>query len=231
MDYSSSGSSLPEISQARILKWVAISFSIGSFWPRNRTVSPALTDGFITTELPGKPNFVVIWDKDGEVSCLKQLILCNDKPHIHIYLLKNYIWAGDFSHLDKNWVHPNGEGQRNYVKDLRPVFALPVSPDCILGNYYLSLTLSKISDSFQFDNVTIVLSWDLSQRKTLYKWSFRYQDSFLEPWQVCNPIECQLFYILGIWFWSLLRPGNICKCFWIWITFIRVPRWEVNGRT
>ena len=153
------------------------------------------------------------------------------EEHIHIYLLKNYIWAGDFSHLDKNWVHPNGEGQRNYVKDLRPVFALPVSPDCILGNYYLSLTLSKISDSFQFDNVTIVLSWDLSQRKTLYKWSFRYQDSFLEPWQVCNPIECQLFYILGIWFWSLLRPGNICKCFWIWITFIRVPRWEVNGRT
>ena len=178
MDYSPSGSSLPEISQATILKWVAISFSKGSFQPRNRTASPALTDGFITAELPGKPNFVVIWDKNGEVSCLKQLILCNDKPHTHTHILikdrRNYIWAGDFSDLDKNWVHPSGEGRRNYVKELRPIFALPVSPDCILGNYYLSLTLSKISNSFQFDNVTTVLSWDLSQRKNLCKWSFRY---------------------------------------------------------
>ena len=134
-----SGSSLPEISQARILKWVAISFPRGSFQPRNQTTSPTFTDGFITTELLGKPNFVVTWDKNGKVSCLKQLILCNDKPyaytHTFIKDLRNYIWAGDFSDLDTNWVHPNGEGQRNYVKHLRPIFALPVSPDCILGNY------------------------------------------------------------------------------------------------
>ena len=32
------GSSVHGISQARILKWVAISFSKGSFWPRNRTL-------------------------------------------------------------------------------------------------------------------------------------------------------------------------------------------------
>ena len=37
MDYSLPGSSVNGISQARILKWVAISFSRGSFWPRNRT--------------------------------------------------------------------------------------------------------------------------------------------------------------------------------------------------
>ena len=37
MDYSSLGSSIYGISQARILKWVAISFSRGSSPPRDRT--------------------------------------------------------------------------------------------------------------------------------------------------------------------------------------------------
>ena len=37
MDCSPSGSSLYGILQARILEWVAISFSKGSSWPRNRT--------------------------------------------------------------------------------------------------------------------------------------------------------------------------------------------------
>ena len=37
VDCSPPGSSVPGISQARILEWVAISFSRGSSWPRNRT--------------------------------------------------------------------------------------------------------------------------------------------------------------------------------------------------
>ena len=37
MDYSLPGSFVHGISQARILEWVAISFSRGSSWPRNRT--------------------------------------------------------------------------------------------------------------------------------------------------------------------------------------------------
>ena len=37
MDCSPPGSSVQWISQARILKWVAISFSRGSSWPRNQT--------------------------------------------------------------------------------------------------------------------------------------------------------------------------------------------------
>ena len=36
MDYSLPGSSVLEISQARILKWVTISFSRASFWPRDQ---------------------------------------------------------------------------------------------------------------------------------------------------------------------------------------------------
>ena len=51
------GSFYPLIFQAKILKWVVISFSRGSFWPRDQThVSCVfcLAGGFFTTELPGK---------------------------------------------------------------------------------------------------------------------------------------------------------------------------------
>ena len=37
MDYSLSGSSVHGIFRAKVLEWVAISFSIGSSWPRDRT--------------------------------------------------------------------------------------------------------------------------------------------------------------------------------------------------
>ena len=52
------GSSVHEILQARILEWVAISFSGGSSKPRDRPpslASPALAGGFLTAELPGEP--------------------------------------------------------------------------------------------------------------------------------------------------------------------------------
>ena len=45
------------ISQARILEWVAISFSRGSFWTRIEPRSPAQADGFFTTEPPPLVNF------------------------------------------------------------------------------------------------------------------------------------------------------------------------------
>ena len=50
MDYSSPGSSVHGVFQARILKWIAISFSKGSSRPRNQTwVSVSLL-----SEPPGK---------------------------------------------------------------------------------------------------------------------------------------------------------------------------------
>ena len=50
MDCSLPGSSVHGILQARTLEWVAIPFSRGTFWPRDRThISPALADGFFTT--------------------------------------------------------------------------------------------------------------------------------------------------------------------------------------
>ena len=54
MDCSPPGSSVHGIFQARILQWVAIS-SRGLPDPGIKVVSPALADGFFTTEPPGKP--------------------------------------------------------------------------------------------------------------------------------------------------------------------------------
>ena len=59
MDCSLPGSSVHEILQARILEWVAISFSRGSSGPRDRTQGS--NPGFrhwrqtLTSEPPGKP--------------------------------------------------------------------------------------------------------------------------------------------------------------------------------
>ena len=56
IDCNPPGSSVRGIFQARILEWVAISFSRGSSQPRDRTASltsPALAGGFFTSIPPG----------------------------------------------------------------------------------------------------------------------------------------------------------------------------------
>ena len=58
MDCSQSGSSVHGVFQARILKWVAISFSRGLPNPGiepTSLASPVLAGGFVTTVPPGKP--------------------------------------------------------------------------------------------------------------------------------------------------------------------------------
>ena len=55
MDYSPPGSSVHEIFQAKILKWVAIFFSRGLSPPRDRTHVSCVTGRFFTAEPPGKP--------------------------------------------------------------------------------------------------------------------------------------------------------------------------------
>ena len=61
MDCCLPGSSVHGILQARILKWVAMSSSGGSFPPRGRnciSCSSCIAGGFFTTEPPGKPLYV-----------------------------------------------------------------------------------------------------------------------------------------------------------------------------
>ena len=63
MDYSPPGSSVYGISQAKILEWVAISFSRGSFWPRDGTYiscSSCIADEFFTTEPLGSLLMIMV---------------------------------------------------------------------------------------------------------------------------------------------------------------------------
>ena len=56
MDQGPIGPSVWGISQAKILEWVAISFSRGSFQPRDQTWVSWFVGRFFTTEPPGKPH-------------------------------------------------------------------------------------------------------------------------------------------------------------------------------
>jgi len=56
MDCSPQDSPIHGILQARILEWVAISFSRGFPDPEIKYTFPALAGGFFTTGPPGKPN-------------------------------------------------------------------------------------------------------------------------------------------------------------------------------
>ena len=58
MDCSLPGSSVREIAQARILEWVAISFSSDDLGPDIEPMSPALAGGFSTSEPTGKPRCI-----------------------------------------------------------------------------------------------------------------------------------------------------------------------------
>ena len=65
MDWRLAGSSVHGISQARILEWVAISFSRGSSYPGIKPASPAspaLAGRFFTTEPPGHAPFLFFFE-------------------------------------------------------------------------------------------------------------------------------------------------------------------------
>ena len=84
MYYSLPGSSVHGISQARILEWIAISFSRGSSQPRDQThvsYTSCLASIFFTTEPPGKLQFslhlcIWIWgsDKEKTIEILQRII-------------------------------------------------------------------------------------------------------------------------------------------------------------
>ena len=79
VDSSPPGSSVHGISQARILKWVAISFSRGSSQPRDCTctlASPALAGGFFITAPPGKP---LNQNSNVKIGCLHGGHICLDE--------------------------------------------------------------------------------------------------------------------------------------------------------
>ena len=61
MDCSLPGSSIHGILQARVLKWVALSFSRGSSYPRIEPGSSALQEDSLPAEPPGKPSTSLVF--------------------------------------------------------------------------------------------------------------------------------------------------------------------------
>ena len=61
MDSSPPGSSLHGSLQARILEWIAVASSRGSFRPRDQTGLSCIAGGFFTTKPLGKP--LLIWQQ------------------------------------------------------------------------------------------------------------------------------------------------------------------------
>ena len=72
MDYSPQGSSVPGISQARILEWVAIPFTRGSSQPRDRTQVSHIAGRYFTSWATG--------EAQGTLTCLPWVVerLCGE---------------------------------------------------------------------------------------------------------------------------------------------------------
>ena len=87
MDYSPPGSTIQGIFQARILEWVVIYFSRGSFWPGDRTASPAP----IPYQWATREAFELICKTIGNLTtkCKHQNILCESTRDLSAPKLKN----------------------------------------------------------------------------------------------------------------------------------------------
>ena len=89
MDRSPPGSSVHGISQARMLDWIAISFSRGSSWPRERTHISCFTSWFFTAEPLGKLLFSSFMKAffPGEFCNFMSWLIGNGFPKIHLLRL------------------------------------------------------------------------------------------------------------------------------------------------
>ena len=83
MDCNLSGSSIHGIFQARVLAWIAISFSRGSSWPRNRTRVSRIAGGFFTVWATWE---VDIWSNGCDSWTIK------NSEHQRIYAFKLWCW-------------------------------------------------------------------------------------------------------------------------------------------
>ena len=84
--YSSPGSSVHRILQARMLEWVAMPSIGGSFNPGIKPaslMSPALAGRFFTASTPGKPlTFYSLYPQERILKALKYMV--SESLHIHL---------------------------------------------------------------------------------------------------------------------------------------------------
>ena len=104
MDCNLPSSSVHEILQARILEWVAISFSRGSSWPRDRTCISCISGGFFTDWATGE-DFMVNISVSVYVCMCAWLHTGNSNVYVHAYACV-YIYIYIYIHTHTNfWTH------------------------------------------------------------------------------------------------------------------------------
>ena len=104
MDCSPSGSSVSGISQARILKWAAISFSRGSSWSRDQTHDSCIAGGLL--------HWRKILYSRATGRGLSDSVLWATHTHTHVY---TYIYSFLFIHI---YTHIQEEGAATHFSVL-----------------------------------------------------------------------------------------------------------------
>ena len=126
MDCSLPDSSGHGILQARILEWVAIAFSRGSYWPRDQTWVPQIQADSLSSEPQGSPYNVILYSNKKKLSAdmgyvdKSWNILLNERSHSQRttdctvsliwnaqnrkdYVDRNYIALGKVGPLEELW--------------------------------------------------------------------------------------------------------------------------------
>ena len=105
MDYSRSGSSVHQISQERILEWVVISFSSGTFWP--------IAGGFFIKE--ACPFSWLHTYSIGLVSPVKSIAIWNSAISFFFALLITTIFASCLDQWISNTIFWSSEYVNNFL--------------------------------------------------------------------------------------------------------------------
>ena len=84
MDHSPPGSSVHGILQARVLEWVATSFSRGSSWPRDQTRVSWIAGGFFTIWATGSYILIITWNENGLMHQAKDIDWLGGWKHVHV---------------------------------------------------------------------------------------------------------------------------------------------------
>ena len=98
VDCSPPGSSVHGILQVRIPEWVAIPFSRGYSWPRDRTCVSCIAGKFFTTEPLGNPKWAIIFFFNWRIIALQNFVVfCQTSTWLsHRYPYIPSLWTSPF---------------------------------------------------------------------------------------------------------------------------------------
>ena len=152
VDCSPPGSSIHGILQARILEWVAISFSRGSSQPRDRTQVSCIASGFFTSSHSEAHYVASVVSICDPIDCRLQFMGLQRIRHDRSDLASTYPLCSaeghtseEFSMTEKDLKHQEdgGSGEKAKVQELRALFfssTMEAAPGSFSRTHWLMLT-------------------------------------------------------------------------------------------